>query len=128
VVHRARRALEAAGSRAGAAPPGDHHRRPHSTKPIEDAIGWSLETGPEVLIATVLAPPWAPSPADLVAQIEAIRCPVLLIHGTDDAIVPSSRCEQIAEAIVEEISRPVDYLPVPADGAASAAALIADLL
>ncbi len=48
---------------------------PHSTKPIEDATGWALETDPEVLIATVLAPPWAPSPAELVTQIEAIRCP-----------------------------------------------------
>jgi pimeloyl-ACP methyl ester carboxylesterase/predicted glycosyltransferase len=70
---------------------------PHSTKPIEDATGWSLETDPEVLIATVLAPPWAPSRDELVAQIEAIRCPVLLIHGTDDAIIPSSRSAQIAD-------------------------------
>jgi len=36
--------------------------------------------------------------------------------------------DQIAEAIVAEISRPVDYLPVAADGAARAAALIAELL
>jgi len=70
---------------------------PHSTKPVEDATGWALETDPEVLIATVLAPPWAPSPAELVAQIEAIRCPVLLIHGTDDAIIPVQRSEQIAD-------------------------------
>jgi pimeloyl-ACP methyl ester carboxylesterase/predicted glycosyltransferase len=70
---------------------------PYSTKPIEDAIGWSLETTPEVLIATVLSPPWAPSPAERVAQIEAIRCPVLLIHGTDDVIVPPSRSQEIAE-------------------------------
>ncbi len=36
--------------------------------------------------------------------------------------------DQVAEAIVAEISRPVDYLPVAADGAARAAALIAELL
>jgi hypothetical protein len=36
--------------------------------------------------------------------------------------------DQIADAIVAEISRPVDYLPVAADGAARAAALIAELL
>ena len=36
--------------------------------------------------------------------------------------------DQIADAIVAEISRPVDYLPVATDGAARAAALIAELL
>jgi pimeloyl-ACP methyl ester carboxylesterase/predicted glycosyltransferase len=70
---------------------------PHSTKPVEDATGWALETNPEVLIATVLAPPWAPTRDELVAQIEAIRCPVLLVHGTDDAIVPSRRSAEIAD-------------------------------
>lgn len=34
----------------------------------------------------------------------------------------------LAEAIVAEIGRPVDYRPVPGDGAARAAALLADLL
>ncbi len=70
---------------------------PHSTKPIEDATGWALETSPEVLIATVLAPPPARSRAELVAQIEAIRCPVLLIHGTEDAIISSRHSEKIAD-------------------------------
>ncbi len=36
--------------------------------------------------------------------------------------------EQIADAIAAEIGRAVDYRPVPADGAAQAAALIAELL
>jgi pimeloyl-ACP methyl ester carboxylesterase/predicted glycosyltransferase len=70
---------------------------PHSTKAIEDATGWAMETSPEALIATVLSPPWAPSRDERVAQIEAIRCPVLLIHGTDDAIVPARRSTQIAD-------------------------------
>ncbi len=34
----------------------------------------------------------------------------------------------IAAAIATEIGRPVDYLPVAADGAARAASLVADLL
>jgi pimeloyl-ACP methyl ester carboxylesterase len=29
---------------------------PHSTKPIEDSVGWGLETSPEVLIAEDAAP------------------------------------------------------------------------
>jgi pimeloyl-ACP methyl ester carboxylesterase/predicted glycosyltransferase len=71
---------------------------PHSTKAIEDAVGWALETDPEVLIATVLTPPWMESRTELAAKIEAIRCPVLLIHGTDDAIIPPQRSVEIAEA------------------------------
>jgi len=42
------------------------------------------------MVATVLAPPWAPSRDERVAQIKAIRCPVLLVHGSDDLIVPAS--------------------------------------
>ncbi len=45
-------------------------------------------------------------------------------HMDYDASPP----EVIAEAIAEEISRPVDYRPVEADGAARAAALIAPLI
>ena len=68
----------------------------HSTKPVEDATGWALETDPEAMIASVLAPPWAPSRDELTTQIKSIRCPVLLVHGTEDAIVPVRRSEQIA--------------------------------
>jgi pimeloyl-ACP methyl ester carboxylesterase/predicted glycosyltransferase len=60
---------------------------PHSTKPIEDATGWALE---------ILAP-WAPTREKLTAQLAAIRCPVLLIHGTGDAVVPASRSQEIAD-------------------------------
>jgi UDP-N-acetylglucosamine:LPS N-acetylglucosamine transferase len=40
----------------------------------------------------------------------------------------TAQATDIAAAIADEIGRPVDYLPVPADGAARAARLIADLL
>jgi pimeloyl-ACP methyl ester carboxylesterase len=70
---------------------------PHSTKAAEDATGWALETDPEVLIATVLAPPWAASRDELTAQIRSIRCPVLLVHGTDDAVIPADRSREIAD-------------------------------
>jgi UDP:flavonoid glycosyltransferase YjiC (YdhE family) len=36
--------------------------------------------------------------------------------------------DAIAEAIAQEIDRPVDYLPVASDGAARAAAMIAELI
>jgi hypothetical protein len=40
----------------------------------------------------------------------------------------TSTSETIAAAIAEEIDRPVDYRPVTSDGAARAAAMIAELI
>ena len=57
---------------------------PHSTKQIEDAVGWGKETTPETLIATA-AGPEVDEPT-LRGLVERIHCPVLVIHGTDDAI------------------------------------------
>src|ERR671924_1295424 len=62
---------------------------PHSTKPIEDSVGWALETDAETLIATVEAPVLTAEEArELAAKI---RCPVLVVHGEDDAVVSVSR-------------------------------------
>jgi pimeloyl-ACP methyl ester carboxylesterase/predicted glycosyltransferase len=70
---------------------------PHSTKHVEDVTGWSLETDPEVLIATAMAPSAVSSREEMEALIRAIRCPVLLVHGTDDAVIPSHRSEAISD-------------------------------
>jgi pimeloyl-ACP methyl ester carboxylesterase len=57
---------------------------PHSTKPAEDCVGWGLDTTAETLVA-------AESGDELDEQTirelcGRIRCPVLVIQGTDDAI------------------------------------------
>src|SRR3954452_2400808 len=57
---------------------------PHSTKPIEDCVGWGLETTPETLIATHLGPTLDETAVRELAG--RVRCPVLVIHGRDDAI------------------------------------------
>src|SRR5207244_236855 len=57
---------------------------PHSTKQIEDSVGWGLETTPETLIATEIAP--GLSEADVRRLAAKIQCPVLVLHGTKDAI------------------------------------------
>jgi pimeloyl-ACP methyl ester carboxylesterase/predicted glycosyltransferase len=57
---------------------------PHSTKQIEDAVDWGLETTPETLIATAVAPEL--DEQELRAIAGRIHCPVLVIHGTDDAV------------------------------------------
>jgi pimeloyl-ACP methyl ester carboxylesterase len=70
---------------------------PHSTKQIEDAVGWGLETDPETLARTVLGP-WlgAEETGALCARIE---CPALVIHGEDDRVRPSEAGRRLAEAI-----------------------------
>jgi pimeloyl-ACP methyl ester carboxylesterase/predicted glycosyltransferase len=57
---------------------------PHSTKQIEDCVGWGLETTPEALIATVAAPGLDEAAVRELAS--RIRCPVLVAHGSDDTI------------------------------------------
>ena len=56
---------------------------PHSTKPVEDAVGWALETNPAVLEAEAHRP--EPVETDVEA-LSALTCPVLVIHGTADRI------------------------------------------
>jgi pimeloyl-ACP methyl ester carboxylesterase/predicted glycosyltransferase len=68
---------------------------PHSTKPIEDMVGWALETDAQTLIATVEVPPLTPEEArELAAKV---RCPVLVVHGEDDAVVSVTRGISMAE-------------------------------
>jgi pimeloyl-ACP methyl ester carboxylesterase len=69
---------------------------PHSTKQIEDAVGWGLECDAETLIATSLAPGLGARETRELA--ERLTCPVLVIHGTDDAIRPFAAGEELAAA------------------------------
>jgi pimeloyl-ACP methyl ester carboxylesterase/predicted glycosyltransferase len=69
---------------------------PHSTKQIEDCVGWGLETDPATLIATVTTT--HPTREELLALCARVRCPVLVIHGDEDAISPIGRGEVVAEA------------------------------
>jgi pimeloyl-ACP methyl ester carboxylesterase len=71
---------------------------PHSTKQREDAIGWGLETDPATLIATQLAPR-LPDEAAVRELATRIRCPVLVMHGRNDAIRPHDSGAALAEMI-----------------------------
>lgn len=77
---------------------------PHSTKQIEDCVGWGLETTPEVLLAIEDAPGGGRSNLSLrgseqhVRELAGrVRCPVLVIHGDEDAITPHARGAALAE-------------------------------
>jgi pimeloyl-ACP methyl ester carboxylesterase/predicted glycosyltransferase len=69
---------------------------PHSTKQIEDAVGWGLETTPGVLIATEDAP-FTVDKETVEEFVRRVRCPVLVIHGDEDAIIPHARGARLAQ-------------------------------
>jgi pimeloyl-ACP methyl ester carboxylesterase/predicted glycosyltransferase len=68
---------------------------PHSTKPIEDGIGWGLDTDGETLVASQEGDGLAEDEARELAQ--RVRCPVLVIHGDSDAISSITRGAAMAE-------------------------------
>ena len=70
---------------------------PHSTKQIEDGIGWALETTPEVL-ADHDAGIALPTGVDFKELCARVCCPVLVIHGDEDAIRPHAQGVALAEA------------------------------
>jgi pimeloyl-ACP methyl ester carboxylesterase/UDP:flavonoid glycosyltransferase YjiC (YdhE family) len=74
---------------------GSMFSEPHSTKQIEDMVGWGLETTPEVLVATERADIW--DDKDTIEQAEKVTCPVLVIHGEDDEIVLHANGAALAE-------------------------------
>jgi pimeloyl-ACP methyl ester carboxylesterase/predicted glycosyltransferase len=73
----------------------------HSTKQREDAVGWALETSPEVLLADMRAE--YPDRDTVLLWCGQVDTPVLVIHGADDRISPLSRGEALAEATGGEL-------------------------
>jgi pimeloyl-ACP methyl ester carboxylesterase/predicted glycosyltransferase len=80
---------------------------PHSTRQIEDGIDWAMATGWESVAAGgdgqvglrgAIRTPIEP----LCARV---RCPVLVLHGTDDWVVPIAVGERLAELTGGELVR-----------------------
>jgi pimeloyl-ACP methyl ester carboxylesterase/predicted glycosyltransferase len=69
---------------------------PHSTKPIEDCVGWGLETSAETLVAMESGKDLDAETARELAR--RVRCPVLVIQGSEDAIAGPGRGIALAEA------------------------------
>jgi pimeloyl-ACP methyl ester carboxylesterase len=57
----------------------------HSTKQIEDCVGWALQTDAETMITAEVPGIGTRRTKELCARV---RCPVLVVHGSEDAIVP----------------------------------------
>jgi pimeloyl-ACP methyl ester carboxylesterase len=70
---------------------------PHSTKQIEDCVGWGLEMTPETLIDCHEALELCRLERfrDVCARV---RCPVLVLHGDEDALRPHAQGAALAEA------------------------------
>jgi pimeloyl-ACP methyl ester carboxylesterase/predicted glycosyltransferase len=73
---------------------GEAFSEPHSTKQIEDAVSWALETDPVTLAHTLDAPGLEePEIHDLLRRI---ACPLLVTQGDDDRLVPADRSAAFA--------------------------------
>jgi pimeloyl-ACP methyl ester carboxylesterase/predicted glycosyltransferase len=68
---------------------------PHSTKQFEDCVGWGLETTPETLALTFLGRVLNDRD-EFAALCNRVTCPVLVLHGTDDAVRPLVVGEEVA--------------------------------
>ena len=77
---------------------GEAFPEPHSTKQIEDAVGYGLNTDPEALLATVRAPP-SVNLETLTRMCAGIQAPTLVIQGTDERISHVTQAIGLAGAI-----------------------------
>jgi pimeloyl-ACP methyl ester carboxylesterase len=69
---------------------------PHSTKQVEDCVGWGLETTPQVLIATEVA--GEPDEATIRRWCARVVQPALVVHGDRDRISPLRSGAALARA------------------------------
>jgi pimeloyl-ACP methyl ester carboxylesterase/predicted glycosyltransferase len=73
---------------------------PHSTKAIEDCVEWGLETDAETILAGFRG--WDTKeldPKTTAALAARVRCPVLVVHGTADALVEPQRALDLADEL-----------------------------
>jgi len=71
---------------------------PHSTKPTEDAIGWGGQTDPQTIVRGMDAE-WPNDRENALRLCAQVRCPALVIQGSQDAVVGPARGAAVAEAI-----------------------------
>jgi pimeloyl-ACP methyl ester carboxylesterase/predicted glycosyltransferase len=72
---------------------------PHSTKQIEDCVGWGAEVSPATLADTTAGRLGLDGAAvqPLEPLCRQVRCPVTVVHGTDDLVRPHAVGERLAE-------------------------------
>jgi pimeloyl-ACP methyl ester carboxylesterase len=74
---------------------------PHCTKQTEDSIAWGLETDPETLERTLRSPDLAREEID--DLLRSLPCPLAVIHGDEDLLVPPDRGAVFSELTGAEL-------------------------
>ncbi|HET9347459.1 MAG TPA: alpha/beta fold hydrolase [Candidatus Limnocylindrales bacterium] len=77
---------------------GEAFPEPHSTKQIDDGVGWGLDTDPDSLAATHRTPRTV-DPESFGAMCASIGAPTLVIQGTDERLSHVSQGIGLARAI-----------------------------
>jgi pimeloyl-ACP methyl ester carboxylesterase len=77
---------------------GEAFPEPHSTKQVEDGVGWGLDTDPESLAVTQRTPRTVDEEA-FVAMCASIQAPTMVIQGTDDRLTHVTQGIALAGAI-----------------------------
>jgi pimeloyl-ACP methyl ester carboxylesterase/predicted glycosyltransferase len=67
----------------------------HSTKLIEDLVGWGHGTDGETLVRAEVGR--LPGESSVEEQCARVRCPVVVVHGTEDRVVPYEAGVRLAE-------------------------------
>jgi pimeloyl-ACP methyl ester carboxylesterase/predicted glycosyltransferase len=67
----------------------------HSTKLIEDLVGWGRGTDGETLVRAEVGR--VPGEVSVEEQCARVRCPVVVVHGTDDRVIPYEAGVRLAE-------------------------------
>lgn len=78
---------------------GECFSEPHSTKLVEDAVVWGHDIGPAVLADATAGRLGCDGAtcADIEALCARVRCPVTVLHGTDDRVRGIRHGERLAE-------------------------------
>jgi hypothetical protein len=76
---------------------------PHSTKPYDDLVEWGMQTDAETLLCDADAPQQVADEQEAIRLCRSLACPVLVIGGDQDKIVPPERMRRIAELTSAEL-------------------------
>ncbi len=68
---------------------------PHSTKAIEDAVEWALDGSVDAMVGDATAD-FRFDLATVERICTSVRCPMLLVHGTDDTCQPLARAKRLS--------------------------------
>jgi predicted glycosyltransferase len=87
---------------------------PHSTKQIEDAIGWAHGSDPEALAASAVSDLAAPATRrDQLALAQRVTCPVLVVSSRHDRTTPHADAVALARVTGGELVAVPDGAHVP---------------